>query len=81
MVVVNYWKASRPQSALVAEFEVDRQAQFTHPRPNTGCSEEQQLEIKAWTRAYLQRCQQVIRNFPEIVQQECAKAHPIDLIL
>lgn len=81
MVVINYWKASRPQTALLAEFEIDRQGQINHPKPNTGCSEEQHREIKAWTNAYIQRCQQVIRNFAEIVKQDCAQAQPIDLIL
>lgn len=81
MVVANYWKSTRPETVWLAEFEIDRYAQLSHPRASDGCSPDQQEQIKRWVKEYIKRCQQVIRNFDQLVRHECTKTNPLNLIL
>ncbi len=81
VVVANYWKSTRPQTVWLAEFDIDRNAQLSHPKPNAGCSPDQHQQIKQWVKEYMKRCQQVIRNFDQLVHQECTKTAPLNLIL
>lgn len=81
VVVANYWKSTRPQTVWLAEFDIDRNGQLSHPKPNAGCSADQHQQIKQWVKEYMKRCQQVIRNFDQLVRQECTKTAPLNLIL
>ncbi len=81
VVVANYWKSTRPQTVWLEEFEVDRNGQLSHPMPKAGCSPDQHQQIKQWVKEYIKRCQQVIRNFDQLVREECAKTSPLNLIL
>jgi len=82
VVVANYWKSTRQQTVWLAEFEIDRNAQLSHPKASTaGCSPDQQEQIKQWVKEYIKRCQQVIRNFDQLVHNDCAKTTPLNLIL
>lgn len=82
VVVANYWNSTRPQTVWLAEFDIDRNAQIFHPKADRdGCSSEQHQQIKQWVKEYIKRCQQVIRNFDQLVRQECTKTAPLNLIL
>ncbi len=72
VVVTNYWKSSRPDSSWLAEFEIDRSGQISHPKqaPIT-CNPQQLQQIQSWAAAYVKRCKQVIRNFDQMLDQDC----------
>jgi hypothetical protein len=74
-VIVNYWKSTRPNHDWLGNFQIDRSAQFTF----TGSgSEVQQTQltpqekqwIQEWIAGFIKRCSQVIRDFPNIVEQK-----------
>jgi len=72
VVVTNYWKSSRPESTWLQEFEVDRNGQITHPKQSAiACTPEQLQQIQTWVSAYIKRCKQVIRNFDQMLEQDC----------
>jgi len=72
VVVTNYWKSSRPASSWLAEFEVDRSGQISYPKQAAiACTPEQIQQIQAWVSAYIKRCKQVIRNFDQMLEQDC----------
>ncbi len=72
VVVTNYWKSSRPDSSWLAEFEVDRSGQISHPKQAViACNPEQIQQIQLWVAAYIKRCKQVIRNFDQMLDQDC----------
>ncbi|MFN3927609.1 MAG: hypothetical protein ACK4QL_09910 [Pseudanabaenaceae cyanobacterium] len=81
MVVANYWKATRPQTIWLSEFDIDRYAQISHPHPGIGCTEDQYQELREWTKNYLKRCKQVIRNLDQIIKEETQKNTKLKLIL
>ncbi|MEE3719422.1 hypothetical protein V2H45_22010 [Tumidithrix elongata RA019] len=82
MVVANYWRSSRPAIAWLAEVEIDRNAQISHPRQKAiACNSEQHHQIQEWTRAFIKRCRQVIRNFDVMLKQDCLDAQQQDLLL
>jgi hypothetical protein len=73
-VIVNYWKTSRPADEWLAQFEIDRSAQFNLPNATAKqlqkpISAEEQAQIQAWVFAFISRCSQVLRNFSTTVQQ------------
>lgn len=72
VVVTNYWKSSRPESAWITEFEIDRSGQISHPKQAAiACTPAQQEQIYSWVTAYVKRCKQVIRNFDQMLEQDC----------
>lgn len=72
VVVTNYWKSSRPDSSWLAEFEVDRNGQLSYPKQTAiACTPEQHQQIQSWVKSYIKRCKQVIRNFDQMLQQDC----------
>ncbi|MDX2257100.1 MAG: hypothetical protein NW214_16435 [Pseudanabaenaceae cyanobacterium bins.39] len=72
VVVTNYWKSTRPDSSWLAEFDIDRNAQISHPKQaGLTCNPEQHQQIKKWVANYVQRCKQVIRNFDQMLGQDC----------
>jgi hypothetical protein len=72
VVVTNYWKSSRPDSSWLAEFEIDRSGQISHPKQAAiACNSEQLQQIQSWVAAYVKRCKQVIRNFDQMLEQDC----------
>ncbi|CAN1213372.1 hypothetical protein TUMEXPCC7403_24415 [Tumidithrix helvetica PCC 7403] len=82
MVVANYWRSSRPTIAWLAEFEVDRNAQLSHPRQKAiACNPEQHQQIQDWTKAFINRCCQVIRNFDVMLKQDCLDAQQQNLLI
>jgi hypothetical protein len=82
MVVANYWRSSRPAIAWLQEFEVDRNAQISHPRQKAiACNPEQHQQIQAWTQAFINRCCQVIRNFDVMLEQDGLDAQQYDLLI
>lgn len=71
VVVGNYLKSSRPKSEWLQQIVVDRDAQISYANPTAICSPEQQQQLQEWTKAYMQRCKQVIKNFDNMVIQDC----------
>ena len=72
VVVTNYWKSSRPDSAWLTEFEIDRSGQISHPKQVAiACTPAQQEQLHSWVASYLKRCKQVIRNFDQMIEQDC----------
>ncbi|PZU99888.1 MAG: hypothetical protein DCE90_00945 [Pseudanabaena sp.] len=73
VVVTNYWKSSRPSDlSWLAEFEVDRSGNISHPKQAAiCCTAEQHQQIRTWVEAYVKRCKQVIRDFDKMLAQDC----------
>ena len=73
VVVTNYWKSSRPPAlAWLTEFEIDRSGNISHPKQAAlVCTKEQHQQIQAWVAAYIKRCKQVIRDFDQMIAQDC----------
>jgi hypothetical protein len=82
VVVTNYWKSSRPDLPWLTEFEVDRSGQISHPKQQAiACTSEQHRQIQSWVTAYIKRCKQVIRNFDQMLEQDCLDIHQKQLLL
>ncbi len=82
VVVTNYWKASRPTSSWLAEFEVDRSGQISHPKQAVIIYDLEQLQqIQSWVAAYIKRCKQVIRNFDQMLEQDCLDSRQRQILL
>lgn len=74
-VIANYWKATRPTHDWLSQLQVDRSAQITFVDPSTQqlqavLSPEQQSCLREWVASFIQRCSQVIRDFPTLIQQK-----------
>ncbi len=82
VVVTNYWKSSRPDSSWLAEFEIDRNGQISYPK-HTGiaCTLEQKQQIQLWLTSYIKRCKQVIRNFDQMLEQDCLDVSQKQILL
>ncbi|XGV96820.1 MAG: hypothetical protein ACAF41_29365 [Leptolyngbya sp. BL-A-14] len=85
-VIANYWKATRPQSDLVANLQIDRAAQFsftgTSPQDLAASLTAQEREwLQLWVAAFIKRCTQVIRDFPTLVKQTALDEHQAALLL
>ncbi|MEA5485987.1 MULTISPECIES: hypothetical protein [Pseudanabaena] len=82
VVVTNYWKSTRPASSWLAEFEVDRSGQISYPKQAAiACTPEQIQQIQAWVSAYIKRCKQVIRNFDQMLEQDCLSDRQRQILL
>jgi hypothetical protein len=82
VVVTNYWKSSRPDSSWLAEFEIDRSGQISHPRQGAiACTPAQHQQIQLWVTAYIKRCKQVIRNFDQMLEQDCLDTRQRQMLL
>ena len=82
VVVTNYWKSSRPDSAWLKEFEVDRNGQITHPKQSAiACNPEQIQQLQEWVATYIKRCKQVIRNFDQMLEQDCLDSRQKQILL
>jgi hypothetical protein len=82
VVVTNYWKSSRPDSSWLAEFEIDRSGQISHPKQKAiAYSTEQHQQIQLWVTAYIKRCKQVIRNFDQMLEQDCLDSKQRQMLL
>jgi hypothetical protein len=83
VVVTNYWKSSRPDSSSwLAEFEIDRSGQISHPQQKViACTPEQHQQIQLWVTAYIKRCKQVIRNFDQMLEQDCLDINQRQMLL
>jgi hypothetical protein len=82
VVVTNYWKSSRPTSTWLSEFEVDRSGQISHPKQAAiSCDPEQIQQVKSWVVAYIKRCKLVIRNFDQMLEQDCLDIRQRQILL
>jgi hypothetical protein len=85
-VITNYWKASRPDTDWLNNFQVDRSAQITFAGSvvqtmTQPIDSQQQAWIQAWVAAFIQRCARVIRDFPDIVEQKALSDQQKALLL
>lgn len=82
VVVANYWKASRPDTVWLSEFAIDRNAQISHPQQKAiACSHEQHHQLQEWAESYIKRCKQVVRNFDNMIVQDCLDTYQQKLLL
>ena len=83
VVVTNYLKSSRPADvSWLLEFEVDRNGQVSHPKQATIiCTLEQLQQIQSWVTVYIKRCKQVIRNFDQMLVQDCLDVRQRQILL
>ena len=83
VVVANYLKSSRPADvSWLLEFEVDRNGQVSHPKQATiVCTPEQLQQIQSWVTVYIKRCKQVIRNFDQMLVQDCLDVRQRQILL
>jgi hypothetical protein len=82
VVVTNYWKSSRPTSAWLAEFEIDRSGQISHPKQaSITCDPKQIQQIQSWVSDYVKRCKKVIRNFDQMLEKDCLDSRQRQILL
>ncbi|NJK33928.1 MAG: hypothetical protein HC919_02705 [Oscillatoriales cyanobacterium SM2_2_1] len=72
MVVINYWKVTRPDCPSLEGLSLDRAAQFVLSRPMAA--EDLADTVQVWVRAFVQKCKTVIKNFDAMVQNDCGTA-------
>ncbi|MGI0487615.1 hypothetical protein ACN4EK_19405 [Pantanalinema rosaneae CENA516] len=85
-VIVNYWKSTRPSHDWLSNFQIDRSAQvsFTSSTPQEllhPLSNEQQVWVQEWIAAFIKRCSQVIRDFPQLIEQRALTGEQKALLL
>ncbi len=74
-VIVNYWKSTRPSHEWLKQFQIERSGQFslTHSTSQSLqnlVSSQELLWIQEWVTAFVNRCSQVIRDFPSLINQK-----------
>jgi hypothetical protein len=71
IVVINYWKNSRPEADWLKLFQIERSAQviFSGQADTLVITTEQHQWLQAWIAAFIKRCSRVIRDFPKMVSQ------------
>lgn len=74
-VIANYWKSTRPQADQFNQLQIDRTAQFslvnaTPQQLQTPLTPDQQTWLQTWVTQFINRCAQVIRDFPALIQQK-----------
>jgi hypothetical protein len=72
-VIANYWKSTCPNIDWLQQFQVGRSAQFSIAGITDlkqPLAQEEQQWIQDWVEAFMNRCAQVIRDFPTIVKQK-----------
>lgn len=85
-VIVNYWKSTRPPHPWLSHFQVDRSAQITFTS-ETGeelqqpISPDQQQWVQEWVAAFIKRCSQIVRDFPDLIQQAALTDEQKSLLL
>ncbi len=80
MIAGNYWKSTRSPGWL-EEFQIDRNAHLSHPKPEMLCDQGQDKDLQKWAVSYVQQCKQVIRNFDLILQQKVTDSTRTDFLL
>jgi len=80
MIAGNYWKSTRSPGWL-EEFQIDRNAHLSHPKPEMLCDQGQGKDLQKWAVSYVQQCKQVIRNFDLILQQKVTDSTRTDFLL
>ncbi|WP_421657191.1 hypothetical protein [Leptothermofonsia sp. ETS-13] len=85
-VIANYWKSTRPQNEWLSHFQIDRSAQFTFSglsaqEQQKPINPQEQKYIQEWVAIFTKRCSQVIRDFPNIVEQKALNDEQKALLL
>ena len=67
-IVVNYWKASRPNNPWLEKIEISNTGKLTMQTANNLLLNiQQQEELLHWVHRFIAKCSQVIRNFSVIL--------------
>lgn len=71
LVVINYWKNSRPEADWLKLFQIERSAQvvFSGQTDSVFLTPEQHELLQSWVATLIKRCSKVIRDFPKMVRQ------------
>ncbi|MCU0570020.1 MAG: hypothetical protein MUF49_26025 [Oculatellaceae cyanobacterium Prado106] len=74
IVVINYWKTSRPAVDWLNNFVIERSAQFNVTGKamsdfSQAITAEQHQVLQQWVGVFIQQCSKVIRDFPAIVSR------------
>ncbi|MDX2230121.1 MAG: hypothetical protein NW220_10810 [Leptolyngbyaceae cyanobacterium bins.349] len=85
-VIANYWKSTRPAHDWLTQFQIDRSAQISVINANpqllqAALTDEQQTWLQQWVAEFIKRCTQVIRDFPNLIQQKALSAAQKSLLL
>jgi hypothetical protein len=85
-VIVNYWKATRPDHPWLENFQIDRAAQMTFASSPSmdlqkPLSLDQQLWLQEWVAAFIKRCSQIVRDFPDLIRQSALTSEQKTLLL
>jgi hypothetical protein len=75
IVVANNWRSARPQEDWLGQFEVNRAGHIAflegaNPSIREVPTEEQLQGIQQWTKAFVARCSNIIRDFPKILAEQ-----------
>lgn len=84
-VITNYWKSTRPDDVWLQNFQVDRAAKVTLTNPsmlgNQKVTTAQHQMLRDWVQVFIKRCSQVIRDFPNLVEQHALDDQQRQLLL
>jgi hypothetical protein len=73
IVVINYWKNSRPEADWLKLFQIERSAQMIFSgqtaTETSALTLEQYEWLQDWVGVFIKRCSKVIRDFPKMVDQ------------
>lgn len=74
-VIVNYWKASQPDATWASHFQIDRTGQISFVGPDSQhlsqpTAPEEFQWLRAWVKAFIERCSRVIRDFPALIEHK-----------
>lgn len=87
-VIVNYWKSARqdllklrPQAQWLEQFQVERTAEITYLGTEQKITADQYQLLREWVAAFLNRCEEVIRNFRALLQSSELQPEDWQLLL
>lgn len=85
-VIVNYWKSTRPPHPWLSNLQVDRAAQITFTTKTAQelqqpISPDQKLWVQEWVAAFIKRCSQIVRDFPNLIQEAALTDEQKSLLL
>lgn len=80
IVVANTWRSARPKDSPLSALAVDRNGHFSLAEVDSALegqslTPEERTHLRLWVVAFNERCARIIRDFPEMVLQQCLSDH------
>lgn len=80
IVVANTWRSARPKDSLLPGLALDRNGHFSLTEVDSASegrslTPEERTHLYHWVVAFNERCTRIIRDFPEMVLQQCLSDH------